>query len=292
MAVVQTVVHDNLLALKVGVTERRCNVNDCARLVALALLCVDKALQVRQRKCEERALHGADQHRAIAINIAARIKGHQDQLLRLEPFHGLAAQIGKGIAVNIGKTLFIGRLIVRDTHTVRLAAAHIILHEVDRRAVLASCYVRFLDRTFAGHVEHDVIYIGMIRAEHHVVQLRLAGRNRHAFTVFEHILQLVRESEFVEQRVHLFVSSFHTASALPKAAYRCACCKASSSLMQSGQLLFIYSILQNRVSRQQIFAFLQVIIQLLAKCTKLPVAFRCFSHTDACPPCIILKNAR
>ena len=56
----------------------------------------------------------------------------------------------------------------------------------------------------------------MLRAEYHVVELRLAGRNRHAFTVFEHILQLVRESEFVEQRVHLFVSSFHTAGALPK----------------------------------------------------------------------------
>ena len=42
MAVIQTVVNNDLLALKVGVTERRCNIDDRTRLVALGLLCAYK----------------------------------------------------------------------------------------------------------------------------------------------------------------------------------------------------------------------------------------------------------
>ena len=46
VAVIQTVVNNDLLALKVGVTERRCNIDDRTRLVALGLLCAYKALQM------------------------------------------------------------------------------------------------------------------------------------------------------------------------------------------------------------------------------------------------------
>ena len=50
VAVIQTVVNNDLLAVEVGVTERRCNIDDRTRLVALGLLCAYKALQMCQRK--------------------------------------------------------------------------------------------------------------------------------------------------------------------------------------------------------------------------------------------------
>ena len=74
VAVIQTVVNNDLLAVEVGVTERRCNIDDRTRLVALGLLCAYKALQMCQRKCEERALLRAYEHGAVAVLVAAGIK--------------------------------------------------------------------------------------------------------------------------------------------------------------------------------------------------------------------------
>ena len=187
--------------------ERGRNVNDRAGLISLALLRVDEALQVRQRKCKKRALLGAYQHRTVAINVAARIERHQDQFLGLEPIHGLAAEIGKRIAVNVYKALFVGRLVVRNAHAVRLAAAHIVLYKIDRGSIFAAGYIRFLDRTLARHVKNNIINIRMVGAEHHIIQLRLAGRHGYAFAMLDDIGQLIRKGEFGQQRVHLFVSS-------------------------------------------------------------------------------------
>ena len=221
VAVVQAVVYNNLLALEVGMAERGRNVNDRARLIALALLGVDKALQVRQREREKRALLGAHEHRAVAIDIAARVERHQDQFLCLEPVHRFLTQVGERIAVNVRKALFVGRLVVRNAHAVRLAAAHIVLHEVDRGAVLAAGHVRLLDRALAGHVEHDIVNIHAVGAEDHVIQLRLAGRHGYALAMLDDIGQLIRKGEFRQQRVHLFVSSFSHRRALPKPQAMC-----------------------------------------------------------------------
>ena len=215
VAVIQTVVHDDLFTLEVGMAERGRNVDDRTRLIALALLSVDKALQMRQCEREERALHRADQHRAITVNIAARVERHQDQFLCFEPRHRLAAQVGKGIAVHVGKALLVGRLIIRDAHRVRIAAAHVILGKVNRRTILAADDICFLVRALTRHIKDDVVHIGMLRTEHHVVQLGLGRRDVHALAMLDHVKQLIRKSEFVEQRVHLFVSSFHTVRALP-----------------------------------------------------------------------------
>lgn len=105
---------NDLLALEMGVTERGRDVDDGARLVALGLLSVDEALKMCQREREERALLRADEHRAVAVLVAAGIERHQDKLLRLEPFHGLLTQLVELVAVDVGEALLVGRLVVRD----------------------------------------------------------------------------------------------------------------------------------------------------------------------------------
>ena len=196
MAVVQAVMDADLAALKVRVAERRRDIDDRAGLVARGLARVYKALQMGEREREERGLLRADQHRAVTVNIAARIEGHQDQLLRLEPFHGLVAQVGKGIAVNILKARLVRRLVVGNAHAVRVAAAHIIFHVVDRRAVFAADDVRLLHGALALYVENNVEFVGLVRAEDHFIELSLAGRNRNAFAVLDDVGQLVGKGEF------------------------------------------------------------------------------------------------
>ncbi len=189
VAVVQTVVDNDLLALEMGVTERGRDVDDGARLIALALLCADEALKMREREREERALLRADEHRAVAVLVAAGIERHQDKLLRLEPFHGFVTQLVELVAVDVGEALLVGRLVVRDAHAVRLTAAHIVLGEVDGGAVLAADNVRFLEQTLAGYVEHNVVHVSVLGTEYHVVQLCLAGRHGNALAVFDHVGQ-------------------------------------------------------------------------------------------------------
>ena len=191
VAVVQTVVDNDLLALEMGVTERGCNVDDRARLVALGLLSVDKALKMCQREGEKCALLRADEHGAVAVFVAAGIERHQNELLRLEPFHGLLTQLVELVAVNVSKALFVGRLVVRDAHAVRLAAAHVVLGEVNGCTVLAADNVRFLEQTLAGYVKYNVVHISMLGTEYHVVQLCLAGRHGNALAVFDHVGQFL-----------------------------------------------------------------------------------------------------
>ena len=191
VAVVQTVVDNDLLALEMGVTERGRNVDDGARLVALGLLSVDKTLKMCQREGEERALLRADEHRAVAVFVAAGIERHQNELLRLEPFHGLLTQLVELVAVNVSKALFVGRLVVRDAHAVRLTAAHVVLGEVNGCTVLAADNVRFLEQTLAGYIKYNVVHISMLGTEYHVVQLCLAGRHGNALAVFDHVGQFL-----------------------------------------------------------------------------------------------------
>ena len=199
VAVIQTVVNNNLLAVEVGVTERRCNIDDRTRLVALGLLCAYKALQMCQRKCEECALLRAYEHGAVAVLVAAGIKRHEDQLLRLEPVHGLAAQLVELVAVHIREALLVGRLVVCDAHAVRLAAAHVILYKVNGCTVLAADNISFFYQTLARYIEYNVVHIGMFRTEYHVVQFRLAGGNKYALAVLDDIGQFIGKGEFGEQ---------------------------------------------------------------------------------------------
>ena len=152
-----------------------------------------------QREGEERALLRAYEHGAVAVLVAAGIKRHQDQLLRLEPVHGLAAQLVELVAVHIREALLIGRLVVCDAHAVRLAAAHVILYKVDGCAVLAADNISFFYQTLARYIEYNVVHVGMFRTEYHVVQFRLAGGNGHALAVFDHIGQFIGKGEFGEQ---------------------------------------------------------------------------------------------
>ena len=152
-----------------------------------------------QRKCEERALLRAYEHGAVAVLVAAGIKRHEDQLLRLEPVHGLAAQLVELVAVHIRKALLVGRLVVCDAHAVRLAAAHVILCKVDGCAVLAAYNVSFLDLALARYIEYNVVHVGMFRTEYHVVQFRLAGGNKYALAVLDDIGQFIGKGEFGEQ---------------------------------------------------------------------------------------------
>ena len=142
-----------------------------------------------EREREERALLRADEHRAVAVLVAAGIERHQDKLLRLEPLHGLLTQLVELVAVDVGEALLVGRLVVRDAHAVRLTAAHIVLGEVNGGAVLAADNVRFLEQTLAGYVEHNVVHVSVLGTEYHVVQLCLAGRHGYALAVFDHVGQ-------------------------------------------------------------------------------------------------------
>ena len=169
-----------------------------------------------QREGEERALLRADEHRAVAVFVAAGIERHQNELLRLEPFHGLLTQLVELVAVNVSKALFVGRLVVRDAHAVRLAAAHIVLGEVNGCTVLAADNVRFLEQTLAGYVKYNVVHISMLGTEYHVVQLCLAGRHGNALAIFDHVGQFLCEREFLEQRVHQYIPPYTPEALFPK----------------------------------------------------------------------------
>ena len=187
MAVVQAVMHDHLLAVKVSVSERGRYINDCARRITLGVLRGNKTLQMRHSKCKKRCVARANKHRAIAINIAARIKGHKNQLLALEPFERFLLHVRKREAVHVGKTRLIGRFIVANTHAVRVAAAHVILHVVDDHAVLGADNRGFCNHALAGHIINDVVLSRTAGAKDHVIKLLLGGRDKDPLAVFNYI---------------------------------------------------------------------------------------------------------
>ena len=197
MAVVQTVVHDDLLAAEVGVAEGGRDIDDGARLEALGLLRRDKALQQGHGVGEEGRVARADQDGAVAIGVAAGIEGHDDELLGLEPLVGLLLALVKVIAVDVLEARLVGRLVVADAHAVRVTAAHIILRIVDDDAVLGAHNGRLADQAAVRHVIDHVELAQMAGTEHGLVQLLLAQRHRDALTLLEHLSQLGRPGEFL-----------------------------------------------------------------------------------------------
>ena len=185
MAVIQAVVYDNLTAIEVGMTERGRYVNDRAGLEALGLLSRDKALQVCHCVCKECCVARANQHRTITVCVAARIEGHHDQFLSLEPIQGICLALCKVITVNILKARLVGRLVITDAHAVGIATAHVILGVVDDYAVLCAYYGRFTHLTAACYVIYDIVLTRTAGTEYRLVQLLLAGGYVHALALVQ-----------------------------------------------------------------------------------------------------------
>ena len=194
--------HAHLAVVKVGVAERGRDVNNRAGLIAFGLLGGNEALKLCQREREERGVARADKHGLIAIDVAAGVEGHNNQLLGFEPFHGFLAYFVEVIAVYILEAGLVGGLVVRDAHAVRVAAAHIILGVVDTNAILGADNGRLGDFAFAGDIINNIVFTGTAGAEYHFVQLGLGGRDENALAFLNHVLNLGRPGEFAKQSIH------------------------------------------------------------------------------------------
>ena len=145
MQLLAALMHNDLLAGEMRVSEGRSDIDYAARREAV--LDVEdalKALHIRQRQREEGRVHRADHQAVIAVILSAGLEGQEDYLLICQPIHSLLTELGEFIAVDILKAGLVGRQIVAYAHAVRIAAAHIVLHEVDHGAVLAAHDLRFL----------------------------------------------------------------------------------------------------------------------------------------------------
>ena len=178
--------HDDLLAVKVRVAERRRNEDDGAGLIVLRHIDnARKALHVRQRQREERGVERTD-HQA-RITVAARTGGKRqhDDLLRGEPVERLLTKGRKLVAKAVLKARLVGGQIVADGHAVRVAAAHVVFHEVDDAAVLAAHDFRFLDRAIALDGVDHVVAGGVRGAVGHLLELFLRLGIGNALALFE-----------------------------------------------------------------------------------------------------------
>ena len=193
---VAALVDDDLLALKVGVPEGGRHIDDGAGVEMLGHV-VDghEALHVGQRQREEGRVDRADHQAVVAEVLAARLEGQQDELLIAEPGHRLLAELLERVAVALGKAGLVGGQIVADAHAVGIAAAHVVLHEVDDGAVLAADDLRLLDQTLALDGIADVIAGGVGRAVGHLGQLldRLGVDQDAAFA--QRVLEVLGENK-------------------------------------------------------------------------------------------------
>ena len=164
------VVDHDLLAVKVRVPEGRRDVDNRARRVVFGdILNGDKALHVGKRQREERRVRRANEQAVIPVRRIARLKRQHNHALLGQPVHRLLPDFCEGIAEPIEKTQLVGRKIVTDDHGIGVTPAHIVLHEVDGRAVFAADDLRFLDASFADDVVNDIIAGRMRRTEDELV---------------------------------------------------------------------------------------------------------------------------
>ena len=182
--VLAAVVHHDLLAVKMRVTEGRGDVDDRARGVVFGdILNRDEALHVGKRQREECRVRRANEQTVIPVRRVACLKRkHNDPLLG-EPIHRLLTDLREGIAEALLKTRFVGRELVADDHRVGVAPAHIVFHEVHRCTVFTADDFRFLDGAVADDVVDHVVAGRVRRAEDELVELllRLNVGNRAAF---------------------------------------------------------------------------------------------------------------
>ena len=202
----RAVVHDDLLAVEMRVAERRRDIDDGARLIVVGNVGnADKALHVRQRQREERRVHRADHQARIAVAARAGGKRQHDDLLVGEPVERLLTQRGKLVAEAVLEARLIGRQIVADGHAVGIAAAHIVLHEVDDAAVLAAHDLRLLDRAQPLDGVDHVVAGGVGRAVGHLLQLLLRLGVGDALALFQRGRHLRRKVKFFKKPVSIHV---------------------------------------------------------------------------------------
>ena len=199
---VAALVDDHLLALEVGQAEGRRHVDDAAGgVVPGHVVDADKALHVGQGQGEEGRIGGADHQRVIAVVFAAGVEGQQDHALGLKPGHGLLAQIGKVIAVDVLEAGLVGGEIVADAHAVGIAAAHIVRHEVDGGSVLAADDLGLLHHALAGDGVGHVIDGAVGGAVAELQQLFLGLGIAAPAALGDGFLQIFRQNEAVEKGI-------------------------------------------------------------------------------------------
>ena len=204
--VLAALVDNDLLAVEVSVTERRGDIDDGAgREAVLNIVDADKALHIRKRQRKERGVHRADHQAVIAVIPSACMERQHYKALGAEPLHGLLAELGELIAVNVGKARLIGGQIVANAHAVRIAAAHIILHEVDGGAVLAADDLGLLDKTLAVDAVAHVKLGGVRGAVAHLDELLLGFGIAEAVGVFQCLHEILRQNELCQISVCIHV---------------------------------------------------------------------------------------
>ena len=205
MQLAAAAVDDDLPPAEVRVPEGRRGVDDGAGLEVLHGADVDEGLELRHGEAEEGRVARADQQAVVAEVIAAGLEGHEYELLPGQPAEGLRAQLGEVVAVYVLKARLVGVLIVAYAHAVRVAAAHVVLGEVDRRAVLAADDLRLLYRVAVDVVE-DFYLIGVLVAEYELKELVLARGDYDAGAVVYDLPQLLRKLEAFKEYVQVAAS--------------------------------------------------------------------------------------
>ena len=199
---VAALVHDHLAAVEVGQAEGRRDIDDAARGVVLRhVVDAHEALHVRKRQREEGRVGRADHQRVVAVVLAAGAEGQQDDALGLDPLHGLPAELGELIAVHVLEAGLVGGQIVADAHAVGVAAAHIVLHEVDGGAVLAAHDLGLLDHALAGDGVGHVVDGAVGRAVAELKELILGLGIAAPAALGDGLLQVLRQDETIKERI-------------------------------------------------------------------------------------------
>ncbi len=196
-------VDDDLLAVEVRQPERRGDVDDRpGRKARLHLVDADEALHIRERQREKRRVRRADHQRVVAVVAAAGVEGEDDVALRLKPLHRLGAEEGEVVAVHVPEAGLVGREVVADAHAVGVAAAHVVLHEVDDGAVLAADDLGLLEKTLAGDVVRHVKLRAVRRAVAKLLELLLRLGIAAPGALRQRLADVVGHIEAVEERVN------------------------------------------------------------------------------------------
>ena len=105
------------------------------------------------------------------------------------------------VAVDFLESRLIRGLVVGDTHTIGVAAAHVVLRIVDRGAVFAADDLRLLDALAVDLVE-DFYLICILIAEDQLEEDFFAGGDYDARAVVDHPAELLRQGEPLKKYIH------------------------------------------------------------------------------------------
>ena len=141
--------------------------------------------------------------------VGARVERQHHDLLIAQPVERLLPELGELIAKAVLEAGLVGRQLVADGHAVRIAAAHIVLHEVDHAAVLAAHHLGLLNRAKSLNGIHHVVAGGVRGAVGHFLQLLLRLGVGDALALLQRLRHLRRKLKSVE-----IVVGIHAASRL------------------------------------------------------------------------------